>query len=51
MLSLEGEGIFFASLVGPGEVWIQKLRFSRLASKVVSSAPQVPDVLEDVVGY
>ena len=37
-----GEGIFFASLVGPGEVWIQSLPFSRLASKVVSSAPQVP---------
>ncbi|MGG5460380.1 TIGR00266 family protein [Clostridium sp. B9] len=37
-----GEGIFFASLVGPGEVWIQSLPFSRLASKVFASAPQVP---------
>lgn len=37
-----GEGIFFASLVGPGEVWVQSLPFSRLASKVFASAPQVP---------
>ncbi|WP_300347827.1 TIGR00266 family protein [Clostridium sp.] len=37
-----GEGIFFASLVGPGEVWIQSLPFSRLASKVFAAAPQVP---------
>lgn len=38
-----GEGIFFASLVGPGEVWVQSLPFSRLASKVFASAPQVPN--------
>ncbi|MGL5574543.1 MAG: TIGR00266 family protein [Sarcina sp.] len=36
-----GEGIFFASLTGPGDVWIQSLPFSRLASKVFASAPQV----------
>ena len=35
-----GEGIFFASLTGPGDVWIQSLPFSRLASKVFASAPQ-----------
>ncbi len=35
-----GEGIFFASLIGPGDVWIQSLPFSRLASKVFASAPQ-----------
>ncbi|MEG1481084.1 TIGR00266 family protein [Clostridium sp.] len=35
-----GEGLFFASLTGPGEVWIQSLPFSRLASKVFASAPQ-----------
>lgn len=35
-----GEGLFFATLKGPGEVWIQSLPFSRLASKVFASAPQ-----------
>jgi uncharacterized protein (TIGR00266 family) len=36
-----GEGIFFATLTGPGHVWIQSLPFSRLASKVFAAAPQV----------
>ncbi|MGG7060040.1 TIGR00266 family protein [Clostridium nigeriense] len=35
-----GEGLFFATLTGPGEVWVQSLPFSKLASKVYSSAPQ-----------
>jgi uncharacterized protein (TIGR00266 family) len=35
-----GEGIFFATLTGPGDVWIQSLPFSKLASKVYASAPQ-----------
>ena len=35
-----GEGVFFASVTGPGEVWIQSLPFSRLASKVFAVAPQ-----------
>lgn len=35
-----GEGLFFATLTGPGEVWIQSLPFSKLASKVYASAPQ-----------
>ncbi|MBX7359258.1 TIGR00266 family protein [Clostridium chauvoei] len=34
-----GEGLFFATLSGPGEVWIQSLPFSRLASKVFAAAP------------
>lgn len=34
-----GEGIFFASLSGPGTVWIQSLPFSRLASRVFAAAP------------
>ena len=29
-----GEGLFFATLRGPGTVWIQSLPFSRLASRV-----------------
>lgn len=36
-----GEGLFLASLTGPGEVWVQSLPFSRLAEKVISSAPQL----------
>jgi len=35
-----GEGLFFATLRGPGKVWIQSLPFSRLASRVFASAPQ-----------
>lgn len=33
-----GEGMFFATLSGPGTVWIQSLPFSRLADRVLSSA-------------
>jgi TIGR00266 family protein len=33
-----GEGIFFATVTGPGSVWVQSLPFSRLADKVLSSA-------------
>jgi len=35
-----GEGLFFASLSGPGKVWIQSLPFSRLASRIYAAAPQ-----------
>jgi uncharacterized protein (AIM24 family) len=35
-----GEGLFFASLTGPGIVYIQSLPFSRLASRVIASAPR-----------
>lgn len=35
-----GEGLFFATLKGPGTVWIQSLPFSRLASRVFAAAPQ-----------
>jgi uncharacterized protein (TIGR00266 family) len=31
-----GEGIFFATLTGPGKVWIQSLPISRLASRILS---------------
>ncbi|MGG5253560.1 TIGR00266 family protein [Neobacillus sp. SM06] len=33
-----GEGLFFATLRGPGSVWIQSLPFSRLASRVFAAA-------------
>ncbi len=35
-----GEGFFFASLQGPGHVWLQSLPFSRLAGRIWESAPQ-----------
>ncbi len=35
-----GEGLFFATLRGPGSVWVQSLPFSRLASRVFAAAPQ-----------
>jgi uncharacterized protein (TIGR00266 family) len=31
-----GEGVFFATLSGPGKVWIQSLPISRLASKMLA---------------
>jgi uncharacterized protein (TIGR00266 family) len=34
-----GEGLFFATVQGPGTVWIQSLPFSRLADRVFASAP------------
>jgi uncharacterized protein (TIGR00266 family) len=35
-----GEGIFFATLTGPGHVWLQSLPFSRLADRIYKAAPQ-----------
>lgn len=35
-----GEGLFFATVTGPGRVWLQSLPFSRLADNIVSSAPR-----------
>jgi len=35
-----GEGLFFAKVTGPGQVWLQSLPFSRLASRVFAAAPQ-----------
>ncbi len=34
-----GEGLFFATLRGPGTVWIQSLPFARLASRIFAAAP------------
>ena len=36
-----GEGLFFAKLQGPGTVWIQSLPFSRLADRIIASAPKI----------
>ena len=35
-----GEGLFFATLQGPGVVYIQSLPFSRLAGRVLASLPR-----------
>jgi uncharacterized protein (TIGR00266 family) len=35
-----GEGLFFATLKGPGHVWLQSLPLSRLARRIVAAAPQ-----------
>ena len=36
-----GEGIFFATLTGPGRVWLQSLPFSRLADRIYKAAPRL----------
>ncbi len=33
-----GEGLFFAELKGPGDVWLQSLPFSRLAGRMMSAS-------------
>ena len=35
-----GEGLFYATLRGPGTVYIQSLPFSRLADRIIASAPK-----------
>jgi len=35
-----GEGIFFATLKGPGRAWLQSLPLSRLADRIYSAAPK-----------
>lgn len=36
-----GEGLFFATLRGPGKIWLQSLPLSRLASRIVAAVPGV----------
>lgn len=36
-----GEGLFWATLKGPGRVWLQSLPLSRLADRIHAAAPQV----------
>jgi uncharacterized protein (TIGR00266 family) len=35
-----GEGLFFATLRGPGKIWLQSLPLSRLAGRIYAAAPQ-----------
>jgi len=34
-----GEGLFYVKMTGPGSVWMQTLPFSRLADRIIASAP------------
>jgi uncharacterized protein (TIGR00266 family) len=34
-----GEGLFFATLKGPGKIWLQSLPFARIANRIVAAAP------------
>jgi uncharacterized protein (TIGR00266 family) len=34
-----GEGLFFATLRGPGKIWLQSLPLSRLAGRIVAAVP------------
>jgi uncharacterized protein (TIGR00266 family) len=36
-----GEGLFYAKLTGPGKVWLQTLPLSRLANRIIASAPNL----------
>jgi uncharacterized protein (TIGR00266 family) len=35
-----GEGLFFATLKGPGRVWLQSLPLSRMANRIIAAAPK-----------
>jgi uncharacterized protein (TIGR00266 family) len=36
-----GEGLFYATVTGPGKVWLQSLPFSRLADRIYRAAPRI----------
>ena len=36
-----GEGLFFATLSGPGHVWLQSLPLSRLAGRIAKAIPGI----------
>jgi len=40
METIFGEGLFFATLRGSGRIWLQSLPFSRLADRIIASAPK-----------
>lgn len=35
-----GEGLFFATLRGPGRIWLQSLPFSRMADRIFAASPK-----------
>jgi uncharacterized protein (AIM24 family) len=36
-----GEGLFYATLTGPGKVWLQSLPLSRLADRIYKAIPSL----------
>ena len=36
-----GEGLFFATLRGPGKIWLQSLPLSRMAQRIYAAMPRV----------
>ena len=42
-----GKGVFFATLTGPGRVWMQTMPFPRLASRIWEAAPQHRELERD----
>lgn len=36
-----GEGLFYATLTGPGRIWLQSLPFSRLADRIYRAIPSI----------
>lgn len=45
-----GEGLFFATLTGPGKVWLQSLPLSRLADRIYKAAPSAGGSRKDEGG-
>ena len=35
-----GEGLFFATLKGPGRIWLQSLPLSRMADRIIAASPK-----------
>ncbi|GIZ53310.1 TIGR00266 family protein [Noviherbaspirillum aridicola] len=45
-----GEGLFFATLRGPGKIWLQSLPLSRLASRLMVAAPAAGGASSSLLG-
>ena len=43
-----GEGLFLATLEGPGTVWMQSLPFTRLAGRILANLPSLPSLHFDI---
>ena len=42
-----GEGLFFATLRGPGRIWLQSLPLSRLADRIIAASPRAGGTRKD----
>jgi uncharacterized protein (TIGR00266 family) len=45
-----GEGIYFATLTGPGKVWLQSLPLSRLADRIYKAIPSIGRIRKEEGG-